>query len=123
MCMCQSKRMLTSRGRSRTKVTCKWVLSHKRRDQEPSRIPLKRIVNVMRKNKARRQKIKFSIKRFIRKSYLWHRLLSIAYRKDIFYPQTNQFYLCKRALPRLFKNIENHHLFLKNSQPYSTRKS
>ena len=44
----------------------------KRRDREPSRIPMKKLVHLMRKNKTRRSKIKRFIRQYIPKSSSWH---------------------------------------------------
>ena len=53
------------------------------RDREPSRIPMKKLVHSMSKNKKRRHKIKSFIKRLIPKSSALHNLLSTRYRKSV----------------------------------------
>ncbi len=64
-----------SRSRNRDSVHIR------KRDREPSRIPIKKLINLMSKNKKLRRKIKISIKRLIPKSSAWHNLLSTRYRK------------------------------------------
>ncbi len=55
----------------------------KRRDREPSRIPMKKLVYLMSKNKTRRCRIKSLIKQFIPKSSSWPNLLSTRYCKYV----------------------------------------
>ena len=55
----------------------------RKRDREPSRIPIKKLFYLMSKNRKRRRKIKSLIKQFIPKSSSWHNLLSIRYRKCV----------------------------------------
>ena len=66
-----------SRSRNRDSVHIR------KRDREPSRIPMKKLVYLMSKNKTKRRKIKSLIKQFIPKSSSWHNLLSIRYRKCV----------------------------------------
>ena len=65
------------RSRSETKGSI-----YAKRDREPSRIPITKIVHLMAKNKSRRRKIKMFIKTLIPKSSAWHNLLSTLYRKN-----------------------------------------
>jgi hypothetical protein len=78
-----------SRSRSRSKN-----LTHvKSRDREPSRIPVKKLVHLMSKNRKSRRVIKRFIKQSIPKSSCFHNLLSTRYRKDVihFQQQTNAY--------------------------------
>ena len=76
-----------SRSRSRSKH-----LTHvKSRDREPSRIPVKKLVHLMSKNRKSRRVIKRFIKQSIPKSSCFHNLLSTRYRKDIIQQQTNPY--------------------------------
>ena len=68
----------------------KSLIHVRKRDREPSRIPVKKLVNLMRKNRKRRYKIELLIKRLIPKSSAWHNLLSTQYRKNAFHRQTNE---------------------------------
>ena len=68
-----------SSGRSR-RITRHLVHVNKR-DREPSRIPMKKLVHSMSRNKTRRHKIKSFIRRLIPKSSALHNLLSTRYRK------------------------------------------
>ena len=74
-----------SRSRSRSKH-----LTHvKSRDREPSRIPVKKLVHLMSKNRKSRRVIKRFIKQSIPKSSCFHNLLSTRYRKHVIQQQTN----------------------------------
>ena len=53
------------------------------RDREPSRIPMKKLIHYMSKNKKRRHKIKSFIRRLIPKSSALHNLLATRYRKYV----------------------------------------
>jgi endonuclease/exonuclease/phosphatase (EEP) superfamily protein YafD len=64
-------------------------LNVKDRHREASRIPVKKIVNLMRKNKKRRRRLKLLIKHPIPISSFWHNLLSITFRKYVFQRQIN----------------------------------
>jgi hypothetical protein len=76
-----------SRSRSRSKH-----LTHvKSRDREPSRIPVKKLVHLMSKNRKSRHVIKRFIKQSIPKSSCFHNLLSTRYQKDIIQQQTNAY--------------------------------
>ena len=75
---------------SRSRLRTKSLIHIRKRDREPSRIPVKKLVNLMRKNRKRRCKIKILIKRLIPKSSAWHNLLSTQYRKNAFRRQTNE---------------------------------
>jgi hypothetical protein len=75
---------------SRSRLRTKSLIHVRKRDREPSRIPVKKLVNLMRKNRKRRYKIKLLIKRLIPKSSAWHNLLSTQYRKNAFHRQTNE---------------------------------
>ena len=73
-----------SRSRNRDSVHIR------KRDRELSRIPIKKLINLMSKNKKLRFKIKISLKRLIPESSAWHNLLSTRYRKNVFERQTNE---------------------------------
>ena len=76
-----------SSGRSR-RITRHLVHVNKR-DREPSRIPMKKLVHSMSRNKTRRHKIKSFIRRLIPKSSALHNLLSTRYRKCLSQKLTN----------------------------------
>ncbi len=76
-------------NRSRSRCTKHLLVRTKRRDREPSRIPMKKLVYLMSKNKTRRRRIKSLIRRFIPKSSSWHNLLSTRYRKYMIQKPTN----------------------------------
>ena len=63
----------------------------KSRDREPSRIPVKKLVHLMSKNRKSRRVIKRFIKQSIPKSSCFHNLLSTRYRKDVIQQQTNAY--------------------------------
>ena len=78
---------IRSTGRSRSKTR---HLSHlKMHDREPSRIPMKKFVNLMMKNRKKRRRIKRYIRQFIPKSSALHNLLSARYRKHASQKLTN----------------------------------
>ena len=75
---------------NRSRSRCIQHLVHaKRRDREPSRIPMKKLVYLMSKNKTRRHRIKSFIRQFIPESSSWHNLLSTRYRKYVIQKPTN----------------------------------
>ncbi len=84
-CKIQTKHLTSSQSyafnRSRLRSRCTKHLVHaiKRRDRELSRIPMKKLVYLMSKNKTRRRRIKSFIRCFIPKSSSWHNLLSTRY--------------------------------------------
>ena len=100
-----------SSGRSR-RITRHLVHVNKR-DREPSRIPMKKLVHSMSRNKTRRHKIKSFIRRLIPKSSALHNLLSTRYRKCLSQKLTNiniymwQFRKARRArkMPKLKKEF------------------
>ena len=65
-----------SRSRSRSKH---FITHVKSRDREPSRIPVKKLVNLMNKNRKSRRVIKRFIKQCIPKSSCFQNLLSTRY--------------------------------------------
>ena len=74
----------------RSRSPCITHFAHARkRDREPSRIPMKKLVYLMSKNKTRRRRIKSLIKQFIPKSSCWHKLLSTRYCKYVIQKPTN----------------------------------
>ena len=104
---------IRSTGRSRSKTR---HLSHlKRHDREPSRIPMKKFVNLMMKNRKKRSRIKRYIRQFIPKSSALHNLLSTRYRKHASQKLTNIYMWqfgkpCRpRRMPKLIKkeNLKN----------------
>ena len=76
----QTQCVAFNRSRAQTRSH---LIHAKKRDREPSRIPMKKLVHLMSKNKKRRRKIKSLIKQLIPKSSSWHNLLSTRYRKHI----------------------------------------
>ncbi len=75
---------------NRSRSRCIQHLVHaKRRDRELSRIPMKKLVYLMSKNKTRRRRIKSFIRQFIPESSSWHNLLSTRYRKYVIQKPTN----------------------------------
>ena len=61
---------------NRSRSRCIQHLVHaKRRDREPSRIPMKKLVYLKSKNKTRRHRIKSYIRQLISESSSWHNLL------------------------------------------------
>ena len=84
----------------------------RKRDREPSRIPIKKLINLMSKNKKLRRKIKISIKRLIPKSSAWHNLLSTRYRKNMFERQTNGWLVwkCPCCTRKIHKPTKKHKL-------------
>ena len=113
-----------SLGRSRC-ITRHFVHVNKR-DREPSRIPMKKLVHSMSKNKKRRHKIKSSIRRLIPKSSALHNLLSTRYRKYFSQKLTNinmwQFWKPCRAskMQKVQKSIKKEHLKIANMRTCSS---
>ena len=89
---------------------------HVKRDREPSRIFVKKIVNLTAKNKSRRRKIKMVIKRVIPKSSAWHNLLSTAYRKIFLHRQTNEWRFWKFPWPSTSTENHRHYRAIKKSK-------
>ena len=84
----QNKRAnLSSISRSRSPNKSK---HDKKRDREPSGVPVKKLVNMMFKNRTCRCKIEALVNRLIPKSSAWHNLLSTRYRKNIFHKQIKE---------------------------------
>jgi hypothetical protein len=79
----------------------------RKRDREPSRIPMKKFVHLMTKNKTRRRRIKSLIKQFIPKSSCWHNLLSTRYRKYVIHKptNTNMWQFRKPTITKFAKNV------------------
>ena len=67
----------------RSRYITRHFVHAKRRDREPSRILMKKLVHLMIKNKTKRRKIKRFIKQYIPKSSSWHNLLSTRFRKYV----------------------------------------
>ena len=74
---------------SRSRCITRHLVHAKRRDREPSRIPMRMLVNLISKNKKRRHKIKKLIRQLVPHSSSLHNLLSTRYRKDVSHKQTN----------------------------------
>ena len=68
----------------------------KKHDRKPSRIPVRKLVNMMYKNRMRRCRMKALVKWLIPTSSAWHNLLSTRYRKYICHRQIKewQFWKC-----------------------------
>ena len=69
--------------RSRSRCITRSLVHAKRREREPSRIPMKKLIYFMSKNKKRRHKIKSYIRQLIPKSSALYNLLSTRYRKYV----------------------------------------
>ena len=67
----------------RSRCITRHLVHVNKRDREPSRIPMKKLVHSMSRNKKRRHKIKSFIRRLIPKSSALHNLLSTRYRKYV----------------------------------------
>ena len=78
-----------NRSLGRSRCITRHLVHVNRCDREPSRIPMKKLVHSMNKNKKRRHKIKSFIKRLIPKSSSLHNLLSTRYRKYFSQKLTN----------------------------------
>ena len=104
----QSRTSVGRRGRSRNGD----LVHIRKRDREPSRIPIKKLINLMSKNKKLRRKIKMSIKRLIPESSAWHNLLSTRYRKNVFDRQTNEWrvWKCPCRTRKTHKPTQKHKL-------------
>ena len=92
-------------------------------DREPSRIPMKKLVHSMSKNKERRHKIKSFIKRLIPKSSALHNLLSTRYRKSVSekFANINMWQLCKLChTSKMQKSIKRENLKIANMRTGST---
>ena len=75
--------------RSRSQCTTRPLVHAKRRDREPSRIPMKKLVYFISKNKKRRHKIKNYIRHLILKSSALQNLLSTTYHKFVSHKPVN----------------------------------
>ncbi len=92
----------------------------RKRDREPSRIPMKKLIYLMSKNKTKRRKIKSLIKQFIPKSSSWHNLLSTRYHKCVIQKlaNTNMWQFRK---PTKFANKESQKRSLKITNKHTSR--
>ena len=72
-----------NRSSCRSRCITRHLVHVNKRDREPSRIPMKKLVHSMSRNKKRRHKIKSFIRRLIPKSSALHNLLSTRYRKYV----------------------------------------
>ena len=99
-------------GRRRSRSRNRDSVHIRKRDREPSRIPIKKLLNLMSKNKKLRRKIKISIKRLIPESSAWHNLLSTRYRKNMFERQTNGWLVwkCPCRTRKVHKRTKKHKL-------------
>ena len=89
----------------------KKVYSRILRVREPSRIPFKKMLNFMRKNKTRRLRIKLQIMKSIPKSSAWHNLLCTIFRKYMLRQQANTWQYWKapcRAIIRRHSKFYKH---------------
>ena len=77
------KSKVFNRTSGRSRCITRHLVHVNTRDREPSRIPMKKLVHSMSKNKKRRHQIKSFIKRLIPKSSALHDLLSTRYRKYV----------------------------------------
>ena len=78
-----------NRSSGRSRCITRHLVHVNKRDCEPSRIPMQKLVHSMSKNKKRRHKIKSFIRRLIPKSSALHNLLSTRYRKCLSQKLTN----------------------------------
>ena len=108
----QSRTSVGRRSRSRNRD----LVHIRKRDREPSRIAIKKLINLMSKNKKLRRKIKMSIKRLIPESSAWHNLLSTRYRKNVFDRQTNEWRVWKCPCTRKTRKPTQKHKLLKLSK-------
>ena len=76
---------------SQSRSHSKHLTRVKSRDRELSRVPIKKLVYLMSKDRKRRCVIKRFIKQSIPKSSCFHNLLSTRYRKDVIQQQTNAY--------------------------------
>ncbi len=107
----------------RSRPRCiKYLVHAKRRDCEPSRIPMKKLVYLMSKNKTRRRRIKSFIRRFIPKSSSWHNLLSTRYRKYMIEKPTNTNMWRFPQKPTKLKQCLKRSLKITNKHTSRTRK-
>ena len=72
-----------NRSSCRSRCITRHLVHVNKRDRELSRIPIKKLVHSMSKNKKRRHKIKSFIRQLIPKSSALHNLLSTRYRKYV----------------------------------------
>ncbi len=95
----------------------------RKRDREPSRIPMKKLVYLMSKNKTKRRKIKSLIKQLIPKSSSWHNLLSTRYRKCVFQKLANtNMWQCRKPTKFAKKECLKGSLKITNKNSSRTRK-
>ncbi len=93
----------------------------RKRDREPSRIPMKKLVYLMSKNKTRRRKLKSLIKQFISKS--WHNLLRTRYRKCVIQKFANaNMWQFRKPTKFAKKESQKRSLKITNKHTSSTRK-
>ena len=78
-----------NRSSSRSRCITRHSVHVNKRDREPSRIPMKKLIHLMSKNKKKRNKIKRFIRRLIPKSSALRNLLSTRYRKCFSQKLTN----------------------------------
>ena len=78
-----------NRSSGRSRCITRHSVNVNKRDREPSRIPMKKLIHLMSKNKKKRNKIKRFIRRLIPKSSALHNLLSTRYRKCFSQKLTN----------------------------------
>ena len=81
-----------NRSSGRSRCITRHLVCVNKHDREPSRIPMKKLVNSMSRNKNRRHKMKSFIRRLIPKSSALHNLLSTTYRKCLSQKLTNNIY-------------------------------
>ena len=107
---------------SRSRCITRHLVHVNTRDREPSRIPMKKLVHSMSKNKKRRHKIKSFIKRLIPKSSALHNLLSTRYRKSVSEKFANILWqLCKLCrTSKMQKSIKRENLNIANMRTGST---
>lgn len=97
---------------------------HGKRDREPSRIFVKKIVSLMAKNKSRRRKIKMFIKKMIPKSSAWHNFLSTAYCKIFLHRQTNEWRFWKLPCPCCRSHKHSHRgIITKNKNNFQSNRT
>ena len=115
----QTKHMNSDKSNAFNRSSCRsrCVTRHSvhvnKRDREPSRISMKKLVHSMSRNKKRRHKIKSFIRRLIPKSSALHNLLSTRYRKYVSekLANINMWQFCKLCrASKMQKCIKRKHL-------------
>ena len=97
----------------RSRCVTRHLVHVNKRDREPSRIPMKKLVHSMSRNEKRRHKIKSFIGRLIPKSSALHNLLSTRYRKYVSekVANINMWQFCKLCrASKMQKCIKRKHL-------------